>query len=63
MFSAWQADVIYYGANLADYLTREFAELPPSPIEQPVRTIPFWSEMVLRAGHSTQAEALASGHH
>lgn len=62
VFSVWQADIIYYGAHLADYLTREFAEQPPSPVAQPVRTIPFWSEMVVRAGHSTRAEALASGH-
>jgi hypothetical protein len=45
IFSIYQSDVIYYGANLADYFEREFAS-ERGPIVRPVRWIRFWSELV-----------------
>lgn len=40
-----QADVIYYGANLAEYFANEFGGTYQVG---PVRRIPFWSEIVDR---------------
>jgi hypothetical protein len=50
VFSIMQSDVIYYGADLADYFRREFAAHPPSlgPVGTDVRFIPFWSELAER---------------
>jgi hypothetical protein len=49
IFSVMQSDIIYYGADLADYLRRDFATDPPrSPVGAPNRRIPFWSDLVER---------------
>ncbi|MET1113060.1 MAG: SMI1/KNR4 family protein [Allosphingosinicella sp.] len=49
IFSVMQSDIIYYGADLADYLRREFSPHPPrTPVGRPGRHIPFWSDLVER---------------
>jgi hypothetical protein len=46
VFSVYQTDIIYYGANLLDYLENEF-DLGLLTNEQPaVREIRFWSRLV-----------------
>jgi len=47
VFSVYQADVIYYGANLSDYFEREFGD-HSEPVADPIRRIPFWSDLVER---------------
>lgn len=47
VFSVYQADVIYYGSDLADYFEREFAD-PRRPLTSPIKPIRFWSELVER---------------
>lgn len=46
VLSIYQTDVIVYGDNLLDYLTREFRVGEPSPqaIDEE-RRIPFWSDL------------------
>ena len=46
VLSVYQADVIYYGDNLLDYIAHEFhiGSLSPTPPGQRVR-IPFWSDL------------------
>lgn len=51
VFSVYQSDVIYYGANLADYFEREFGD-PRRPLGPGIKRIPFWSELVDRAGQN-----------
>lgn len=50
VFSVMQADTIYYGANLHDYLDREFGSEPnpTHPIQGEIRRIRFWSDLVDR---------------
>jgi hypothetical protein len=50
VFSVMQADVIYYGADLADYFEREFDPrlFERRPIRRDIKFIPFWSELVER---------------
>lgn len=48
VFSVYQSDVIYYGADLADYFEREFEETRNAPWPHPIKRIPFWSELVDR---------------
>lgn len=50
VFSVMQSDVIYYGADLADYFQREFfpEPFPGTPVREDVRHIPFWSDLVDR---------------
>lgn len=52
VFSVYQSDVIYYGADLDDYFVREFSDDPAvrraSP--KPLKSIPFWADMVSRSG-------------
>jgi len=49
VFSVMQSDIVYYGADLADYLRRDFSPVPPqTPVERPGRHIPFWSDLVER---------------
>jgi hypothetical protein len=48
VFSVYQSDVIYYGADLEDYFEREFAEGPPGPVDGNVKRIRFWSDLVER---------------
>ncbi|VIO80845.1 hypothetical protein CI41S_75530 [Bradyrhizobium ivorense] len=50
MFSVYQADVIYYGANLTDYFEREFLGFNHRPWSEPTKHIPFWSDLVERNG-------------
>lgn len=45
VFSVMQSDVIYYGANLAEYFANEFGGTYQVGS---VRPIPFWSEIVER---------------
>jgi hypothetical protein len=47
VFSIYQSDVIYYGADLADYFDREFGTAT-RPLPQNIRHIPFWSDLVER---------------
>ncbi len=45
VFSIMQSDVIYYGANLTDYIANEIGRWQQVG---PIRHIPFWSELVDR---------------
>ena len=45
VFSVYQSDIIYYGANLTDYFEREFMGLH-RPLPRPIKRIQFWSEFV-----------------
>ena len=45
VFSIYASDAIYYGADLADYLAREFLG-HSSPVPTPTARIPFWSDLV-----------------
>src|SRR5262249_18721978 len=47
VFSVYQTDVIYYGANLQDWLERESVTFNMNPWPQ-VKEIRFWSEAVER---------------
>ena len=49
VFSVYQSDVIYYGANLQDWLDREFGGWDAAPWP-PLKRIRFWSEAVDRNG-------------
>ena len=45
VFSVWQAvDTIVYGADLADYLRREFSRVPGEADEG--RPIRFWTDLL-----------------
>lgn len=49
VFSVMQTDIIVYGADLADYLEREFHDFFPHPPREDiadVRVIDFWSRLV-----------------
>lgn len=45
VLSVYQTDVIYYGANLLDYLEREFFGSSELPLGD-VRRVEFWSDLV-----------------
>lgn len=52
VLSIVQADVICYGANLEDYLAREFGEddrrrYPPQIGQAALESIPFWGDVVM----------------
>jgi hypothetical protein len=49
VFSVQQSDIIYYGADLADYFEREFVT-PGRPLGTPTKRIRFWSDLVERNG-------------
>jgi hypothetical protein len=49
-YSVYQADVIYYGTDLADYFDREFLGFNHRPWSHPTKHIPFWSDLVERNG-------------
>ncbi|HEY5071247.1 MAG TPA: SMI1/KNR4 family protein [Caulobacteraceae bacterium] len=51
VFSIYQSDVIYYGADLADYFERELGD-GGRPVRTPVKRIRFWSELVDRERQS-----------
>lgn len=49
VFSVYQSDVIYYGADLADWIVREERGWEAGHAidsAHPPKEIPFWSEMV-----------------
>ena len=48
MFSVYQSDVIYYGADLTDYFEREFAGGNNRPWPDQIKYIRFWSDLVER---------------
>lgn len=50
VFSVYQSDVIYYGANLEDYFAREFNGWNSRPWPNEIKRIRFWSTMVERNG-------------
>jgi len=58
VFSVWQSDVIHYGADLADYIRREFepGAFPLQPVTGTVRCIPFWSDLVGANGDAAGAD-------
>ncbi|XVV11118.1 hypothetical protein ACQP2X_40725 [Actinoplanes sp. CA-131856] len=45
VLSVYQTDVVYYGADLGDWLHREFGLGPASPSE-PRATVPFWRDLL-----------------
>jgi hypothetical protein len=45
VLSVYQSDVVYYGADLADWLNREFALGEPSPTVARA-TVPFWRDLL-----------------
>ncbi|GAA3024462.1 hypothetical protein GCM10020229_39670 [Kitasatospora albolonga] len=45
VLSVHQSDVIYYGADLADYLRHEFSGLP-ARLDEARATVPFWSYLL-----------------
>jgi hypothetical protein len=47
VFSIYQSDAIYYGADLVDYFEREFGG-KPMPVVGPCKPIRFWSELADR---------------
>jgi hypothetical protein len=49
VFSVYQSDVMYYGADLADYFEREFVT-QDRPWPQLIKHIRFWSDQVERNG-------------
>jgi hypothetical protein len=52
VFSVHQSDIIYYGANLANYFEREFGD-GDRPLSPHIRSIRFWSDLVERSGSKT----------
>jgi hypothetical protein len=46
VLSVHQTDIIYYGADLADYIEREFGYVPNWTDWDPQATVPFWSEFL-----------------
>lgn len=46
VFSVYQTDIIYYGSDLADYLSNEFKIDNPSPRPEVERRIDFWEYFV-----------------
>lgn len=54
VFSVYQSDVVVYGRDLEDYVRNEFISGPGRMSAGPVKTIPFWSEMVARERNSTR---------
>lgn len=53
MFSAVASDVIYFGVNLADYFERELTGEYNRPMQDEIKHIPFWSDLVVRSGWIT----------
>lgn len=45
VFSVYQSDVIYYGADLTDYVDREFHRTAPREPPIGCRAVPFWSDL------------------
>ena len=55
VFSVYQADVIYYGADLTDYFEREFAGWDHRPWPDQIKYIRFW--LILWSGLSANRSA------
>jgi len=53
VFSAVASDVIYFGVNLADYFERELTGEYNRPMQDEIKHIPFWSDLVVRSGWIT----------
>jgi hypothetical protein len=45
VLSMYQTDIVYYGADLSDWLNREFAIGDPSP-KLPKATVAFWRDLL-----------------
>jgi hypothetical protein len=45
VFSVYQTDIIYYGADLAHYLVNEFSGGAAAWVEYPIRPIEFWGAL------------------
>jgi hypothetical protein len=58
VFSVYQSDIIYYGADLADYFEHEFHGWAPPTT--PIKHIRFWSDLVERAFQAPFYRARAS---
>jgi hypothetical protein len=58
VFSVYQSDVIYYGADLADYFEHELDGW--APVTTPIKHIRFWSDLVERAFQAPFYPARAS---
>jgi len=50
VLSVHQTDIICYGADLADYVKREFGWLRPLDTPDPTRRIRFWSDIIDASG-------------
>ena len=48
VFSVYQTDVIYYGADIMDYLEREVGGWGAKPWPDEIKHIPFWTLVVER---------------
>jgi hypothetical protein len=49
VLSVWQTDIIYYGADLADWVRREFGLSDGDPVavsRNPVATVGFWRDLL-----------------
>jgi len=46
VLSVHQSDIVVYGVDLADYLSREFGAVTERATQTPVRAAPFWSQLV-----------------
>jgi hypothetical protein len=45
VFSVYQTDIVYYGADLAHYLIDEFSGGIAALVEYPIRPIRFWGKL------------------
>jgi hypothetical protein len=50
VFSVYQTDIIYYGTDLASYLTAEFKFENPFPIPAEPKPIRFWAKLEIMNG-------------
>jgi hypothetical protein len=57
VFSVMGCDVIYGAADLAEFFERQFAGFQRlnEPLRQPIKYIPFWSDLVQRAAERAQS--------
>lgn len=52
IFSVYQTDIIYYGYDLASYVTAEFSIAKPNWAKNAPRPIRFWNELIVGTGSS-----------
>jgi hypothetical protein len=50
VFSVHQSDIVYYGADLANYITNEFSVPHQYVLRDGIRPIRFWADAVARSG-------------